>query len=717
MRKAILLLLVSISALIYVGCDIDLDAKIDVGSDKSGQAEIINVTVTPLVSGLNYPTSVRIITSEDPMGTGEDSVLKKGNVLVTNAGSAGEYAHSVLQIDPVTGSISLFSQSSFRDLYGEAAVDRPVGLSFPGPYPWVANATWCQGSVSVLDASPGQGYDGPYSQAGEPIDGPNYQGVYGCGDFRLTVVSVTPAPNTTNVSLNATIAVQFSKPINPLTITPATFTVSLEDVDNPTYMDPIEEGVIAGKYYFSTDLRTVSFVPDSPLVSSTDYELTIYEITLAEEILDAYGNKFDADLYTPDDEEDYSSTFSTEIERTPPTIVSIQPEFYEQVSQFDAIVIEFSEPVRYDTFDDHSFKLFKGYSDGYYMAETISGDKYFHRGNKIFAFIPDDSDYAERCRYYMLLRGTLPTGFPGIQDRAGNGLDGDNDGIPGGDYWHTYYTWGPDHAPYVISISPENGATEVTIDSVITVIFSEPLSSGTISNRTFLLHIGTYQVPGVVSKSEGYIEATFTPYEPLQYDTDYTVILTAEIEDVEGNPLDGNWDGIGGDNFYSYFSTGSDPDDFPPQVETNDPFDTIGTTNVPISTVITVTFNKEVTNVTEDTFMLKKGNVEFPTVFQLLSTTSARLYPISYLSYETEYKVICTDEIEDLGGRTLDGDYDGVSGTDYVLEFTTEIDPYSLPVYVYAIEPVPDDTGVSANLSQVRVTFSRPVLASSIDET
>ncbi|NOY63796.1 MAG: hypothetical protein GXO97_00105, partial [Nitrospirae bacterium] len=106
--------------------------------------------------------------------------------------------------------------------------------------------------------------------------------------------------------------------------------------------------------------------------------------------------------------------------------------------------------------------------------------------------------------------------------------------------------------PTVLSVIPEDGATNVSLTSTVTVRFSRPIDSSSIDTSTFVLSDGTKEVEGMVSLLNDGVTAVFQPNAPLSDETQYRVILSASIKDTYGNPLFGNQpDG----SFESVFST------------------------------------------------------------------------------------------------------------------------------------------------------------------
>ncbi|NWF77845.1 MAG: Ig-like domain-containing protein [Chloroflexi bacterium] len=101
------------------------------------------------------------------------------------------------------------------------------------------------------------------------------------------------------------------------------------------------------------------------------------------------------------------------------------------------------------------------------------------------------------------------------------------------------YAIGPGPAdttpPTVVSAFPEGGATDVSIDTVITATFSEAMDSSTITTDSFTL--AGSAVSGTVTYDPETYTATFTPGANLDYDHEYTATLSTDITDEAGNPL------------------------------------------------------------------------------------------------------------------------------------------------------------------------------------
>jgi len=88
-------------------------------------------------------------------------------------------------------------------------------------------------------------------------------------------------------------------------------------------------------------------------------------------------------------------------------------------------------------------------------------------------------------------------------------------------------------APTVSSTSPAADATDVAVDTRVSVTFSEAMDSSTITTSSFTLD----SVAGSVSYDSDTYTATFTPDANLEEITTYTATLSTAITDAAGNPL------------------------------------------------------------------------------------------------------------------------------------------------------------------------------------
>lgn len=142
------------------------------------------------------------------------------------------------------------------------------------------------------------------------------------------------------------------------------------------------------------------------------------------------------------------------------------------------------------------------------------------------------------------------------------GTDEDNNGIgdtpytiPGGDNRDHYPLITPSTTvmtPIVTSISPNDDEKDVRVDTIITILFSKPMKRITVQNA---VTISGGLIP-TFFWSDNNRTATMLPPSNLIYDTQYTVTIDGTVaEDVVGNKLDGDKDGVGGDDYSWSFRT------------------------------------------------------------------------------------------------------------------------------------------------------------------
>ena len=110
-------------------------------------------------------------------------------------------------------------------------------------------------------------------------------------------------------------------------------------------------------------------------------------------------------------------------------------------------------------------------------------------------------------------------------------------------------------SPRVTAVSPADAAEDVPVGGAVTVSFSKPVETDTVTTGSFLLDNGG-PVAGSVTVASNRRSATFTPDGDLDHETEYTITLSDGITDGVANPLV---------PFASTFST-EDPDVTSPTV-------------------------------------------------------------------------------------------------------------------------------------------------------
>lgn len=94
-------------------------------------------------------------------------------------------------------------------------------------------------------------------------------------------------------------------------------------------------------------------------------------------------------------------------------------------------------------------------------------------------------------------------------------------------------------APTVVSTTPANGANNIGVSNSITVTFSEPMDSSTINTSTISVNKAGSNVDGTVTYAEN--TATFTPSDPLMFNSAYAVSISGNVKDANGNNMSTNY--------------------------------------------------------------------------------------------------------------------------------------------------------------------------------
>jgi len=249
--------------------------------------------------------------------------------------------------------------------------------------------------------------------------------------------------------------------------------------------------------------------------------------------------------------------------------------------------------------------------------------------------------------------------------------------------------------PAVISTSPVNMATNVPINSQLTVAFSEAMDPTTITNTTFLLQQGAAPVGGTVSYINGL--ATFSPITSLITNTLYTATITTGVKDLSGYVL--------ATNFVWSFTTSISTDDTLPMVSFTIPTNTA--TGVAINSQLAASFSKVMNpaTLTNTTFELQQGGTSVTGTVSYVGGL-ATFAPAANLITNTVYTATITTGAQDLAGNALI--------TNFVWSFTTGASAdTNLPIVVDG-NPTDLATNVAVNQS-LNATFNKDMNPATIN--
>jgi len=316
----------------------------------------------------------------------------------------------------------------------------------------------------------------------------------------LSIVSVAPLYNATDVALNALPSITFNQELT------SSLTTSISII--------LKKGATVVQGTLSFAGKDAIFKPSLSLAPNTVYSgLAKYKADGSEEG-DADNNNTDKSFTWS-----FTTGGNTGPDVTAPVILSVLP-----VSNATSVAVTtlptvtFSEALNAATVTSATFTLKKG-TTAVAGAVTYSGTT--------AKFTPSAALSGN-----TVYSATITTG---VKDVAGNALAAS-------------YTWNFTTVqgavtdvtpPTVISVLPVSNATSVAISSIPTVTFSEALNASTVTSATFTLKQGTTAVAGAVTFSG--TTAKFTPSAALAGNTVYTATITTGVKDAAGNALGANY--------------------------------------------------------------------------------------------------------------------------------------------------------------------------------
>jgi len=315
-----------------------------------------------------------------------------------------------------------------------------------------------------------------------------------------TVTATNPAIGATAVPINRKITAAFSKPMDPATITAATFTLASGTTN------------ITGVVTYNATSNVATFAPAATLAANTTFTATITTGTK-----DLAGNSLASNFV-------WAFTTSAVSDTTAPTVSSTNPASAATgVALNQKIAATFSKAMDSATVTTTTFTLKQGTTA---VAGTVT-----YAGTTA-TFTPS-ANLAASTAY----TATISTG---ATDLAGNALAGG--GSAPNPWTFTTGTTSTASAPTVTSTVPADTATGVGINQAINATFSTAMDPATITTGTFTLAGPgtTTLVTGTVAYNAASNIATFTPTANLAASALFTATVTTGARDLAGNPLAAN---------------------------------------------------------------------------------------------------------------------------------------------------------------------------------
>ncbi|MGV8815214.1 MAG: Ig-like domain-containing protein [Gelidibacter sp.] len=300
------------------------------------------------------------------------------------------------------------------------------------------------------------------------------------------VASTDPVNLATNVFLNKTITASFNMLMDPTTINTSTFTLTQGTT------------AVVGAVTYSS--QTVSFDPTNDLTSNTEYTATITTGTKNTEGTAIEGN------YT------WKFTTGTSVA---PKVVSTDPiNNATGVPLNKVITANFSAPMDPLTFNTGVFTLTQG-------ATVVAGTVSY--SGQTASFMPtsallSDTEYTAK----------ITTEAKNVQGIA----------------LVSEYTWkfvtGNSVGPTVVSNDPEDNATGVELNKIISADFSVAMDPTTINSNSFTLKSGATVIAGNLTYTG--VRLSFEPTSPLVENTTYAATITTEAKSTTGVSLSSNYE-------------------------------------------------------------------------------------------------------------------------------------------------------------------------------
>lgn len=343
----------------------------------------------------------------------------------------------------------------------------------------------------------------------DPILGTPHAGIAPTVAVTLPLAS-TPA--VTGVATNGSLAVTFSKPMNPTTLTPTSFTVAC-----PTGT-PVAAAVA---YNVTTQVATLT--PTQTLPPST---LCLATVTTA--VKDSTGLALSNNFA-------WSFTTSALADATRPTVVLTAPASGDgSVPINRRLTATFSENMNAATISGTSFTV-----TNTTLGTAVTGTVSYSPSTRTATFTPTAPAGFAASNLFTATISTAAT------DLAGNTLAGNAAVLPGaGDHVWTFTTaaGGDAVAPTISTTSPIPAAASVCTSKIVSATFSEPMDVATINTTTFRVTNNGVAVAGTVSYDTINEVATFVPANPSGFASNTAFVVTIAsgntgVKDLAGNSL------------------------------------------------------------------------------------------------------------------------------------------------------------------------------------
>ena len=419
-------------------------------------------------------------------GCGREQAANLGPTLTSNSPNSGAQGQSM----QVTLTGSVFASGATVNLSGK-------GITLSNTQ--VMSSTQITATFAIAANAPAGAQNVTVTTGGVTTNSQAFTVTAGAGGAPV-VSSTNPANLFDCEPVNRKITAAFTKPMDPLTITTATFLV--------TGSSPV-----TGTVAWDAANNIAIFTPTGNFGLDS-----LYTATITTSAKDTTGNSLASN---------FSWTFESCLttDTTAPTVSSTVP-----VNTASAVPINgkitatFSEGMDSRTLTATTFTV-----AGPSPAVTLVPGTVTYAGNAgaIATFTPT-SNLAPNATYTAKVTAGA-TDLAGIALAAG--------GLAPNPWTFTTGTAADIAPPTITSTVPANNATGVGINQAVNATFSKAMDPATISAATFTLVTGNAPVTGTVAYDVPSRVATFTPASNLAPSATYTATISTGVKDVAGNAL------------------------------------------------------------------------------------------------------------------------------------------------------------------------------------
>ncbi|MBN1153766.1 family 10 glycosylhydrolase [candidate division KSB1 bacterium] len=206
--------------------------------------------------------------------------------------------------------------------------------------------------------------------------------------------------------------------------------------------------------------------------------------------------------------------------------------------------------------------------------------------------------------------------------------------------------------PYVISTVPLSGDT-IAVNQSVTILFSKSMEMTAVENAiAFTPTVEIAQYLWTDAKS-----LILDIEDNFEYDTEYIMTIQDLAQDINGVNLDGNGDGVAGEDFVLTFRTLAFDDQGPVVIQSYPPISG-GMEDFAIDDIMTLTFDEylDVSSIHDTTIMLMYNTEEVETNFAITDMKERSILyaqPIEALSSDSYYSLLVNSTITDTIGNVV----------------------------------------------------------------